>query len=37
MLPAPLCRWRKLLKGFYSDKKELFDISKVPDIYDLAK
>lgn len=30
-------RWRKLLKSFYNDKKDLFDISKVPDIYDSAK
>ncbi|KAK9917336.1 hypothetical protein WJX75_003277 [Coccomyxa subellipsoidea] len=30
-------RWRKLLKAFYSDKKQQFDISKVPDIYDSAK
>jgi inositol hexakisphosphate/diphosphoinositol-pentakisphosphate kinase len=30
-------RWRKLLKGFYSEKKGQFDISKVPDIYDAAK
>lgn len=28
---------RKLLKAFYSDKKQQFDISKVPDIYDSAK
>lgn len=31
-----LCR-RKLLKAFYSEKKQQFDISKVPDIYDSAK
>ena len=30
-------RWRKLLKGFYDAKKKVFDISKVPDIYDSAK
>ncbi|CAL8465105.1 g4640 [Coccomyxa elongata] len=30
-------RWRKLLKAFYSEKKQQFDISKVPDIYDSAK
>lgn len=30
-------RRRKLLKAFYSDKKQQFDISKVPDIYDSAK
>ncbi|KAG1672844.1 hypothetical protein FOA52_004648 [Chlamydomonas sp. UWO 241] len=30
-------RWRKLLKGFYNDKKQLFNISKVPDIYDSSK
>ncbi len=30
-------RWRKLLKSFYSEKKQQFDISKVPDIYDSAK
>lgn len=28
---------RKLLKAFYSEKKQQFDISKVPDIYDSAK
>ncbi|KAK9821974.1 hypothetical protein WJX81_008214 [Elliptochloris bilobata] len=30
-------RWRKLLKAFYSERKQQFDISKVPDIYDSAK
>lgn len=30
-------RWRKLLKAFYNEKKHVFDISKVPDIYDSAK
>ena len=30
-------RWRKLLKAFYNEKKKLYDISKVPDIYDSAK
>ncbi|WIA10711.1 hypothetical protein OEZ85_010886 [Tetradesmus obliquus] len=30
-------RWRKLLKSFFSEKKQQFDISKVPDIYDSAK
>eukprot|EP00879_Flechtneria_rotunda_P009465 GHRR01009908.1.p1 GENE.GHRR01009908.1~~GHRR01009908.1.p1 ORF type:complete len:896 (+),score=398.55 GHRR01009908.1:452-3139(+) len=30
-------RWRKLLKSFYNEKKQQFDISKVPDIYDSAK
>ncbi len=30
-------RRRKLLKAFYNDKKQQFDISKVPDIYDSAK
>lgn len=30
------CR-RKLLKAFYSERKQQFDISKVPDIYDSAK
>ncbi len=34
--PAVL-RWRKLLKSFFNEKKGLFDISKVPDIYDSAK
>lgn len=29
--------WRKLLKSFFSEKKQQFDISKVPDIYDAAK
>jgi hypothetical protein len=28
---------RKLLKAFYNEKKQQFDISKVPDIYDSAK
>jgi hypothetical protein len=32
-----LCRWRKLLKSFYNEKKQQFDISKIPDIYDSAK
>ena len=31
-----LCR-RKLLKAFHNEKKQQFDISKVPDIYDSAK
>ena len=26
-------RWNKLFKGFYSEKKGKFDISKIPDIY----
>lgn len=26
-----------MLKSFYSEKKQQFDISKVPDIYDSAK
>mmetsp|Transcript_25598 Transcript_25598/g.75672 ORF Transcript_25598/g.75672 Transcript_25598/m.75672 type:complete len:1449 (-) Transcript_25598:644-4990(-) len=30
-------RWKKLSKSFYDEKKERFDISKVPDIYDCAK
>ncbi|GAX74145.1 hypothetical protein CEUSTIGMA_g1594.t1 [Chlamydomonas eustigma] len=30
-------RWRKLLKSFYITKKDQFDISKIPDIYDSAK
>ncbi|KAL4445780.1 hypothetical protein ABPG77_008979 [Micractinium sp. CCAP 211/92] len=30
-------RWRKLAKAFFSEKKNQFDISKVPDIYDAAK
>ena len=30
-------RWRKLSRSFYSTKKDRFDISKVPDIYDSAK
>ncbi|CAK0787238.1 hypothetical protein CVIRNUC_010454 [Coccomyxa viridis] len=30
-------RWRKLLKAFHNEKKQQFDISKVPDIYDSAK
>jgi hypothetical protein len=32
-----VARWRKLLKSFYNEKKQQFDISKVPDIYDSAK
>jgi len=30
-------RWRKLMRSFYNAKKDVFDISKVPDIYDSAK
>lgn len=30
-------RWRKLSRSFYNEKKDQFDISKVPDIYDSAK
>lgn len=30
-------RWRKLHKALYVEKKGLFDISKIPDIYDMAK
>ncbi|KAG2442512.1 hypothetical protein HXX76_002598 [Chlamydomonas incerta] len=30
-------RWHKLLKSFYNEKKDRYDISKVPDIYDSAK
>lgn len=30
-------RWNKLAKSFYNEKKNCFDISKVPDIYDSAK
>ncbi|GMH42191.1 hypothetical protein BSKO_10110 [Bryopsis sp. KO-2023] len=30
-------RWRKLHKSFYNKKKDQFDISKVPDIYDSVK
>eukprot|EP00667_Euglena_gracilis_P000680 EG_transcript_680 len=30
-------RWRKLLKGFYNEKKSLFDCSKIPDVYDSVK
>lgn len=29
--------WHKLLKSFHNEKKDRFDISKVPDIYDSAK
>ncbi len=32
-----LNRWRKLQQSFYNERKGLFDISKVPDIYDSAK
>jgi hypothetical protein len=45
--PEPCCggeslwlmceRWRKLHKDFYSSKKERFDLSKIPDIYDCIK
>ena len=27
------CRWNKLVKGFFNEKKSKFDISKIPDIY----
>ncbi|CAG9465009.1 unnamed protein product [Pedinophyceae sp. YPF-701] len=30
-------RWRKLHKALYNPKKRLFDISKIPDVYDSAK
>eukprot|EP00798_Chlamydomonas_sp_ICE-L_P008125 gene8126-1372_t len=30
-------RWNKLLKSFYNEKKDTFDISKIPDIYDSSK
>jgi hypothetical protein len=30
-------RWRKLLKAVYNTKKEQYDISKIPDIYDSVK
>ena len=32
MLLIP-CRWNKLVKGFFNEKKSKFDISKIPDIY----
>lgn len=43
VLPAHTCpmplvlRWQKLNKSFYNEKKDRFDISKIPDIYDSAK
>eukprot|EP00996_Jenningsia_fusiforme_P006434 NODE_77_length_3467_cov_41.352838_g69_i0.p1 GENE.NODE_77_length_3467_cov_41.352838_g69_i0~~NODE_77_length_3467_cov_41.352838_g69_i0.p1 ORF type:complete len:1052 (+),score=181.10 NODE_77_length_3467_cov_41.352838_g69_i0:103-3258(+) len=30
-------RWRKLYKAFYDEKKDSFDCSKIPDIYDAVK
>ena len=30
-------RWAKLEKDFYHKKKDRFDISKIPDIYDCIK
>ena len=30
-------RWRKLHKDFYNAKKDRFDLSKIPDIYDCIK
>ncbi len=30
-------RWQKLHKSYYNEKKDIFDISKIPDIYDSAK
>jgi inositol-hexakisphosphate/diphosphoinositol-pentakisphosphate 1-kinase len=32
-----LRRWSKLEKDFYNKKKDKFDISKIPDIYDSIK
>ncbi len=32
-----LQRWEKVEKELYNKKKEAFDVSKIPDIYDLAK
>ncbi len=32
-----LRRWSKLEKDFYNKKKEKFEISKIPDIYDSIK
>eukprot|EP01004_Peranema_trichophorum_P010772 NODE_959_length_2221_cov_38.303622_g820_i0.p1 GENE.NODE_959_length_2221_cov_38.303622_g820_i0~~NODE_959_length_2221_cov_38.303622_g820_i0.p1 ORF type:complete len:446 (-),score=85.44 NODE_959_length_2221_cov_38.303622_g820_i0:289-1626(-) len=30
-------RWRKLYRGFYLEKKGMYDCSKIPDIYDSSK
>jgi hypothetical protein len=30
-------RWKKLEKAFYNSETDLFDISKIPDIYDSIK
>lgn len=30
-------RWKKLGKDLYSKKKDLYDVSKIPDIYDSVK
>lgn len=32
-----LHRWEKLEKDFYNKKKDYFDVSKIPDIYDQLK
>ena len=37
MLQLAHSRWAKLGKDFYSKKKNIFDISKIPDIYDCVK
>uniref|UniRef100_A0A7S3PGV9 Inositol hexakisphosphate and diphosphoinositol-pentakisphosphate kinase n=2 Tax=Aplanochytrium stocchinoi TaxID=215587 RepID=A0A7S3PGV9_9STRA len=37
MLHLGLARWKKLHKDFYHKKKDAFDLSKIPDIYDCAK
>ena len=36
-LPMMTMRWAKLEKDFYHKKKDRFDISKIPDIYDCIK
>jgi hypothetical protein len=37
MLRLSYSRWHKLEKDFFKKKSRLFDISKIPDIYDTAK
>ena len=35
-LTLPRARWAKLVKDFYKPKKDTFDTTKVPDLYDNA-
>ncbi|KAH6792068.1 Phosphoglycerate mutase-like family protein [Perilla frutescens var. hirtella] len=32
-----LARWRKLARGLYNERKERFDITQIPDVYDSCK